>query len=331
MMHLEELELFPQEIYLIELFISYEYYYETVKLWEDLIQYAEGLLDKYNVNLVSDHRSQHLSHQADYVWGTIVLPNFKGTLHHLQSGLEDLKDGFLPILGRMSSICNDLVAQGRDYPCDWMDQVIKGASIIFKEKKDIISVRANNIYVASDYNMQWDYKDLLKNKSYKRDVGIIYPKVFPKYNLNQSITMQTGEPIMVTGIYHATEPYSACKFLMKEKNNYSGMVGEWVTAPKVKGFENNPNNFTTLDTIENSRRVPTTWILVERVAEGNDVDLTPTQEKLSQKGGEPCPKTGYWTTPARPGTRRYFTQGEVLPTLPNADWGIVYWYFSSEE
>lgn len=78
----QKLELFPQEIYAIEQFVSYNYYYETVKLWEELIQYTEGLLDKYSAHLAPDHRVQHPSHQADYVWGIIVLPNWRGVLHN---------------------------------------------------------------------------------------------------------------------------------------------------------------------------------------------------------------------------------------------------------
>nr|WP_043974385.1 hypothetical protein [Acinetobacter sp. NBRC 110496] len=78
MIDLKKLELFPQEINAIEQFISYDYYDETVKLWKELIQYAEGLLDKYSAHLAPNHRAQHPSHQADYVWGTIVLSSFKG-------------------------------------------------------------------------------------------------------------------------------------------------------------------------------------------------------------------------------------------------------------
>ncbi|MEG0482586.1 MAG: DUF1911 domain-containing protein [Acinetobacter sp.] len=54
-------------------------------------------------------------------------------------------------------------------------------------------------------------------------------------------------------------------------------------------------------------------------------------ERIKVQGGEQCVKTGYWTTPAQPETRRYFTQGEILPTLPNTSWGVVFWYFSGEE
>lgn len=53
-------------------------------------------------------------------------------------------------------------------------------------------------------------------------------------------------------------------------------------------------------------------------------------ERIKVKGGEKCPKTGYWTTPAQPDARSYFVQGEMLPTLSQVDWGEVYWYFDGE-
>nr|WP_278492950.1 hypothetical protein [Acinetobacter gyllenbergii] len=48
------------------------------------------------------------------------------------------------------------------------------------------------------------------------------------------------------------------------------------------------------------------------------------------KGGELCPRTGYWKTPAQPDSRQYFEQGEILPTLAELDWGEVYWYWDRE-
>ena len=54
-------------------------------------------------------------------------------------------------------------------------------------------------------------------------------------------------------------------------------------------------------------------------------------ERLKTKGGEVCVKTGYWTTPAQPDSRQYFTQGATFPMLSQADWGEVYWYWDGEE
>lgn len=54
-------------------------------------------------------------------------------------------------------------------------------------------------------------------------------------------------------------------------------------------------------------------------------------ERLKVKGGEACIKTGYWQTPAQPDSRRYFKQGEIIPTFAELDWGEVYWYWDGEE
>lgn len=32
-------------------------------------------------------------------------------------------------------------------------------------------------------------------------------------------------------------------------------------------------------------------------------------------GGQPCPEAGWWFTPARPDSYRYFSQGEIMPSL----------------
>ena len=328
MINFEKLELFPKEIYAIEQFLSYEYYYETVKLWEELIQYAEDLLDKYSAHLAPDHRAQHPSHQADYVWGTIVLPNFKATLHHLIDGLDDLKEGHLSILRRMSSIGNDLMAQNRDYPPDWMDKVEKGASALYIEKKKLLSIRATNIEIVNSYyHLQRDYKELLDDKYL---VGLSFPDVLPIYRLNPSIMVSTDEPIVHTGIYRSIEPYSACKFLMREKDVGAEEEQEWSTAPQVEAFESNPDNYTR-ETYKYPICISTTWILVERVSDENQLDNNSNHIKLTKKGGEKAGHTGYWTTPAQPNTRAYFKKDEILPTLSQVDWGEVYWYFDGEE
>ncbi|WP_284077677.1 hypothetical protein [Acinetobacter nosocomialis] len=58
------------------------------------------------------------------------------------------------------------------------------------------------------------------------------------------------------------EPYSACNFIVKEKD----ISGDgWKLSPKVYAYNSDPDNFTTPDTIENSEKVSTTWILVEKL------------------------------------------------------------------
>ena len=71
------------------------------------------------------------------------------------------------------------------------------------------------------------------------------------------------------------------------------------------------------------------WPEGKRINKVNGLSLE--EDSLKVKGGELCPLAGYWQTPAQPDTRLYFTQGEVLPMLPETDWGEVYWYWDGEE
>ncbi|WP_230969532.1 PoNe immunity protein domain-containing protein [Nitrogeniibacter aestuarii] len=46
--------------------------------------------------------------------------------------------------------------------------------------------------------------------------------------------------------------------------------------------------------------------------------------------GQPCPETGWWFTPAKQGSRRYFKQGETMPDV-GGDYGAVFWQWSPDQ
>lgn len=43
-------------------------------------------------------------------------------------------------------------------------------------------------------------------------------------------------------------------------------------------------------------------------------------------GGETCPQTGEWYSPANNMEKRYFEQGEMMPEIENNSWGETIWY-----
>ncbi len=51
---------------------------------------------------------------------------------------------------------------------------------------------------------------------------------------------------------------------------------------------------------------------------------------LRCEAGQPCPKTGYWMTPAQSGSRRYFQQGEVMTTV-TSDYGSTIWQWDNDQ
>ena len=45
---------------------------------------------------------------------------------------------------------------------------------------------------------------------------------------------------------------------------------------------------------------------------------------LRCEAGHPCPRTGYWMTPALADDRRHFEKGETMPA-PSGDYGRTIW------
>ena len=70
--------------------------------------------------------------------------------------------------------------------------------------------------------------------------------------------------------------------------------------------------------------VDTTWYYVHKP----DVAAMHAQAskplRLRCEANQPCPREGWWVTPAKLGSRRHFKQGEVMPAF-KTDWGLTIW------
>ncbi|MFT3721036.1 Imm71 family immunity protein [Pseudorhodoferax sp.] len=67
----------------------------------------------------------------------------------------------------------------------------------------------------------------------------------------------------------------------------------------------------------------------------NPPQPTPLTTKQSEvlagvPSGQPCPRTGYWLTPARADSRRHFERGELMPDL-RSDYGATIWQWDSRQ
>ncbi|WP_218569870.1 hypothetical protein [Pseudomonas sp. Hp2] len=86
-------------------------------------------------------------------------------------------------------------------------------------------------------------------------------------------------------------------------------------------------------------REPTQWVLVERVpgefVDDPLADLLQDAAASSRVGrvpaGNPCPQSGWWYTPAKLGSCRYFRQGEVFPRIEDSDYGDTFWLWSQDQ
>ena len=52
------------------------------------------------------------------------------------------------------------------------------------------------------------------------------------------------------------------------------------------------------------------------------------QARHNVPGGSPCPEAGWWQTPAKEGSRRYFKAGEIMPVIEGSAWGATSWQWS---
>jgi hypothetical protein len=78
----------------------------------------------------------------------------------------------------------------------------------------------------------------------------------------------------------------------------------------------------------------TVWTLIERVSDTGggipgDSDPTKAGIRLRCEAGHPCPREGWWFTPAV-ADRRHFKQGELMPAI-KSDYGQTIWQWDETQ
>ncbi len=57
----------------------------------------------------------------------------------------------------------------------------------------------------------------------------------------------------------------------------------------------------------------------------------PRGEDARCDASQPCPRTGFWWSPAKQHSRRYFQQGETMPDFPASQYGMTIWYWDQNQ
>ena len=195
--------LIPQEVYLLERFSSLDYFRPIRDNYEAAVKRAEQCLEAFVTDLPPDYRSRHLSRQPDIVWGERVLPNMRSTLRSLCEGYIMVSHGELNGLGAASEVGSD--RRGIvDHDWSWMDEpqvtaVVPGGSDKFWAYFAAADTPA--IRVTSTIDRYWDQGDLAERYSERSFGPLNPPERWPRYRLNSSVQVATGEPIPRNGIY----------------------------------------------------------------------------------------------------------------------------------
>ncbi|WP_284334500.1 hypothetical protein [Comamonas sp. NoAH] len=262
--------LIPQEIYLLERYTSVEYFAEMRDAWAAMVQAGEDALDAFMRQLPPDYRSRPLWNQPDIVWGERVLPNLRNTLIGLDNGVIHLSHGEWRALQYAGNIEAARAGMWRDHSAEWMPQPF---AKIFNVQESIADRNAGNINftILSGWLL-----GALSHDYHAPTRGPLNPPAsWPVYHLNPHVRVRTDQAVPQNGIYLPDADDCSAQALVKGYDAPEANVGR------------NPV------TTQRLRTEPTTWTLVERIA--NEGGGTPGQEDLSasahtrlrREGGQP--------------------------------------------
>jgi hypothetical protein len=61
------------------------------------------------------------------------------------------------------------------------------------------------------------------------------------------------------------------------------------------------------------------------------IQITETEIQVQKhdvvRGGQPCPRDGYWWSPANKSEGGIFKKGDTMPDFPESDFGLTFWYW----
>ena len=298
-----QFEIRPQEIYLLERYSSAEYFKAMLDAYANMVSAAEKALDIFMQDLPYNYRDQHISQQPDVVWGEHVLPKFRSTLEGLHTTYKRLLEGEKEAIEYAANVKNDLNAQSTDYWPDWMDQVNQDDFVYWQGQARKIS---RNIFITV-FN-GWKFKSLAERYNVDARGVINLPQSLPVYKINSVIKIKTDELVPQDGIYTPAIQNASAQFLLKGTEAMEALVG------------------LTSDGLQYDHLASTDWFLVERIADTGGSAETIETENLKGFGGEICPRSGCWWSPANQSQSCYFEQGEIFPEIANSAWGKTIWY-----
>jgi hypothetical protein len=315
--------LIEQQIYLLERYGSREYFGLMRDAFKAMVKAGYAALDEFMKHLPRHYRKLPVFEQPDIVWGGRVLPNIASTAESLDEAWDKLQAGEFTNLNAANGVRNDLIAMGRDYSSDWMPEPFRTE---FGQNRSLASLFEGHItgilYGGSFgdlYSPTWKEE---KEEIWENRWGILPPPpTWPVYRLNPDVQLNTGERVQKTGIYLPAVGQSCPCFLIAcaDEEDATGEVPEAYVG-------------------ENDDLQPTVWTLVERVAdEGGPV---PGQEPWREdapanmfqrvEGGEPCPRDGFWWSPADKSGGRIFKKGEIMPKTTSREYAESYWLWGGE-
>ncbi len=310
----------PDQIRLLELFISPTYLGDLRDKWAKMIDHIESCLATYMLDLPPRYRSKPLPEQPDIVWGHRVLPNFRSTLESLNQGFILLTHGDFAGLSSAHGPRSDGKGQ-MDFWAGWMS---KNDEKLYEELLYSAVMMANNIVLTE--GAYWSSLDPSKHPyDFQRSLHTFRNR---RYRICPSSTVYSGDRTKVSGIYAPDLDQASPQFL---SNKYA-------TAPLAKVYVKSED---LLDPVTGEKydeqlifeKRACVWYLIERwdTCDDDASDQNYYSTGVSCiSGGELCPVTGFYFTPAKVNSRTRFEEGTIMPSFAST-YGITIWQWDANQ
>ena len=222
-------------------------------------------------------------------------------------------------LGHACGIGSEALRNNQTKGGHWLNRTSIGANQVYLDRDDShVGDRAKGIQLAEEYGL------------------MSAPTVFPHYVIDIANSVRPGAPCPQTGVWVPKQWHQdgASDFSLAFCIEGQPMQ----PAYRIRGLElNNPFSgydnemaaeyeaMTTGSPV--TEAVDTTWYFVSQPA----AQAMPASAlHLRCEAGQACPKDGYWITPAKSGSRRFFSQGTPMPEIAS-DYGSTIWQWDSDQ
>jgi hypothetical protein len=343
-----------EAFYLIKKYSSYTWYAEIYRLWK-------AFCDGYEMYMKDPDK--YLLGRPVTPWWEENLQMFWGYAANMDEGLEFIRQGNKLLgHGRFAGGCTfpEWLFSRRFVETDLseigyrksMADIAEGI-FLFAQKARAMSV-ANGICRHTD-DLRNDYA-ALPNNSFARyaeaahkiqiPFGVVPGDLSQLPDSNQSaLTVMSGQEVPCMGIW-VVEPDEA----HKGHTYCMAYLRPWAPALETVSEQEYELNSRYERTREEEYRkdwdkikeYPVRWRLLWRDDRDYSHGNTPIEEadyltyyapatstisateRLRCEAGQPCPKTGFWATPAKQDSRREFKQGDTMPSM-GGDYGVTIW------
>ncbi|UZD54991.1 hypothetical protein [Caldimonas aquatica] len=170
------------------------------------------------------------------------------------------------------------------------------------------------------------------------------PASFPVHPIDRGIQARPGERCPRTGVWVPAQwaDEGAGNFslafciegrAMQPAYRITGreVVDIWEDYDRQLGIEHEPDDLTEVTGTLKTVAVDTTWYFVHKPdVRGGEQPNWQSPVRLRCEANKPCPREGWWFTPAKADSRRFFRQGEVMPAF-GTDYGLTIWQWDERQ